>query len=137
MDIDIGEHSCLRGRKKKGPVCKDGAFLFYSIGAFYSLCIYGVPIFCLISIKDDCFVVVSEYFSFDMFGNGTGQDDFFEVTSFEDEGLGCVSVGDADNVLFDDGASVEILSNVMARRTNDFDAAFPSLMVGLGPYEGG
>ncbi len=29
MDIDIGEHSCLRGRKKKGPVCKDGAFLFY------------------------------------------------------------------------------------------------------------
>ena len=46
-------------------------------------------------------------------------------------------MGDADDVLFDDGACVELCGDVVAGGSDDFHTTFPCLMIGLGADEGG
>ena len=72
-----------------------------------------------------------------MFGDGAAEDDFLEVAAFEFETVGGVFVGDADDVLFDDGAGVEFAGDVVAGGSDDLDSAVEGLLVGVCAYECG
>ena len=69
--------------------------------------------------------------------DGTREDNLLEVLALEHQGLGRVLVGDADDVLLDDGTGVELCGDVVARGADDLHAALIGLMVGLGADEGG
>jgi hypothetical protein len=87
-------------------------------------------------LKDDRLVAVEEDAVFYVPANGAGQDQFFDVASFLDEVFDGVAMIDADDVLFDDGAIVEHLSNVVGGRSDELDAALKCLVVGFGTDEG-
>lgn len=80
--------------------------------------------------------MISEDFSFNVLSNRTGEDDFFEVTSFGNEGFWRVTMCDANDVLFDDGAGIEFGSDVVTCRTDNFDAAGEGLMIRFCADEG-
>ena len=95
----------------------------------------GAP--CSLSGEDDGFVVVGEDFALDVPTHGAGKDDFFEVAALTDEVLDSLLVGDADDVLLDDGAFVQFRRDVMAGGTDDFDTAVMGGVVGPGSGKGG
>ena len=80
--------------------------------------------------------MVGQDLALDMFGDGAGEDDLFEVAAFGDEGFRRVAVGDAHDILFDDGAGVELRRDVVARGADDLHAARESLMVRFRADEG-
>lgn len=87
--------------------------------------------------EDDGFIVVGEDLALDVPADGAGEDDFFEVAALADEVLHGLLVGDADDVLFDDGAFVEFGGDVVAGGADDFDAAAVGAVVGFGAGESG
>ena len=46
--------------------------------------------------------------------DSAGEDNFFEVTAFADEVFDGVAVGDADYILFDDGAVLQLIRDIVA-----------------------
>ena len=67
--------------------------------------------------------------------DGARQDDFFDVAALLNQIVDRVAVVDADHILFDDGAIVEHLSNVVSGGADQLDAALKRLVVGLGTHE--
>jgi len=64
------------------------------------------------------------------------EDNFFKVAAFADEVFDGVTMGDADDVLLDDGTVVEDFGYVMARSTNQLYAALKGLMIWTSANEG-
>ena len=87
--------------------------------------------------EDDRLVLVGEDLAVDVFAHGAREDYLLEVFSLHDEVGRGVLVGDADDVLLDDGACVEFGGHVVAGGTDDLHAALPCLVVGFGTDEGG
>ena len=85
----------------------------------------------------DCFILVGEDFAVDVFADGSRKDNLFEVFAFVDEVGWCVLVGDAHDILLDDGTCVELGGHIVAGGSDNLHAALPCLMVGLGADEGG
>src|SRR5208282_1826260 len=69
--------------------------------------------------------------------DGARQDDFFDVAALLDQVVDGVAVVDADDILLDDGAIVEYLSNVVSGGADQLDAALKRLVVGFGADECG
>ena len=69
--------------------------------------------------------------------DGAGENDFFEVAAEAHEIVDALAVGDADDVLFDDGAFVEGFGDVVGGGADDFDAAVVGGVIGAGAGEGG
>ena len=63
------------------------------------------------------------------------QDATLDVAADRDEALGGLRVGDADDVLLDDRALVEVGCDVVRRRPDELHAAVVRLVVGLGALE--
>ena len=63
--------------------------------------------------------------------------DFFEVAAFADEVFDSVTMRDTDDVLLDDRAIVENIGDVVARSSDQLDAALEGLMVWARSDEGG
>ena len=74
---------------------------------------------------------------FDLFLDGVGEDDFFQVLAFGDEVFHGVLVGDARYVLLDDGARVEVGGHVVRGRADEFDATCVGGVVGFCAHECG
>ena len=79
--------------------------------------------------KDDCLVLVGEYFALYVLRYRTGEDNLLEVSALEDQTLGGVFVGDACHVLLDDGTSVQLHRHIMAGGAYDLDSTLVGLMV--------
>ena len=60
-----------------------------------------------------------------------GQYDFFEIPALADEVLHGFLVGDAADVLLDDGAFIKLSSDVVAGGADDFDTAMVGGMIGF------
>ena len=88
-------------------------------------------------LKDNSLIAVKKNPVFDVPANGTGEHDFLEVAAFADEVFDSVAVGDADNVLLDDGAIVQSFSDVVAGCADQLYAALECLVVGSGADESG
>ena len=73
--------------------------------------------------------MVGQDLAFDVFGDGAGEDDFFEVAAFGDERFRRIAVRDAHDVLFNDGAGIKLRRDVVARGADDLHAACEGLMV--------
>jgi hypothetical protein len=86
-------------------------------------------------LKDYSFVPIQQDAVFHMPADGAGQDNLLDVAAFLNEIVDGVAMVDADNILFDDGAIVEYLSDVVGGSANQFDAALERLVVGLGADE--
>ena len=72
-----------------------------------------------------------------MVAHGAGQDAPLDVAADRDEPLGRLGVRDADDVLLDDRALVEVGRDVVGRGADELDAAVVRLVVGLGALEAG
>src|SRR5450755_3308659 len=88
-------------------------------------------------LKDHGFIPIKQDAVFHAPADGPRQDDLFDVAALLDEVVDGVAVVDADDILVDDGAIVEYLSNVMSRGSDQLDAALKRLVVGLGTDERG
>ena len=60
------------------------------------------------SHEHHCLVVIRQHLLVDVAEDGAGEDDFFEVFAEADEVFDGLAVGDADDVLLDDRALVEV-----------------------------
>lgn len=69
--------------------------------------------------------------------DSAGEDDAFEVASACDEVVDLVAVGDACDILLDDGAVVEDLGDVVAGSADELDSAGVCGVVGACADEGG
>ena len=69
--------------------------------------------------------------------NRLGADGFFEIATAADNVLDVVAVGNAGDVLRDNGAFIEIGGGVMGGGADEFDAAGMGLVVGAATGEGG
>src|SRR5690606_3238620 len=69
--------------------------------------------------------------------DGAGEDDAFDVAAEADELVGAHGVGDALDVLLDDGALVEVLRGVVGGGADQLYAAGVCLVIGLRALEGG
>ena len=87
--------------------------------------------------EDNRPVLVGEDLPLDVAGDGAAEDDLFQVAALEHQALGGVLVGDAHDVLFDDGAGVQFTGHVMAGGADDLDAALIGLVIEARPDEGG
>ena len=67
--------------------------------------------------------------------DGSREHNFFDVAALADEILDSVAMVDADDILFDDGAIVEDMSDVVSGRANQLHSALKRLMVGLSTDE--
>ena len=90
-----------------------------------------------ISDKNDRLVVIRQDLVPDVAEDGAGEDDFFEVFAEADEVFHRLAMGDANDVLFDDRAFVEIGSDVVAGGSDDFHTAPVGGMIRPGTGEGG
>ena len=72
-----------------------------------------------------------------MLGHGPRKHNLLQVLALQHQAVGRVLVGDAGHVLLNDGAGIQLGCHVMAGGTDDFHAALPGLVVGLGSHEGG
>jgi len=88
-------------------------------------------------LEDDRLVAVKEDAVFYVPADGAGEHDFFDIATLLDQIIDRVSVMNADDVLLDNGAIVEHLSNVVGSSADQFDSPLKSLVVGLGANEGG
>jgi hypothetical protein len=61
-----------------------------------------------------CLIAVYKYAVLHMPADGTREDNFFEIAAFADEVFDSVAVGDADDVLLDDGPVIEDFRDVVA-----------------------
>ena len=89
------------------------------------------------SVEDHRFVAVDEDAVVEVPADGLGADGFFEVAAAADDVLDVVTVGNAGDVLGDDGAFVEVGGGVMGGGTDELDAAGVGLVVGAATGEGG
>jgi hypothetical protein len=62
---------------------------------------------------------------------------FSRVAALLDQIVDGVAMIDSDDILLNDRAIVEYLSNVVSRSANQFDPALKGLMVGLEPTKAG
>jgi hypothetical protein len=69
--------------------------------------------------------------------NGARQHDFFEVVACLGQVVNGIAVVDTDDILFDDRAIVEYLSNIMSRGADQLDPVLKRLMAGPGADERG
>ncbi len=69
--------------------------------------------------------------------DGTREDDALQVAALLDEAGELVALGDAGDVLLDDGAFVEDRGDVVAGGADEFNAPGEGSVVGFGPGEGG
>jgi len=74
---------------------------------------------------------------FEVPADGAGEGQAFDVAAAFDEIGELLAVGDAADLLFDDGAVVEDLGDVVGSGADEFDAAFEGGVVGFGAGEGG
>ena len=74
-------------------------------------------------VENDRLVAVAEDPSIEMPTDGTGKDDSLKVASARDEVFDLVTVGDARDVLLNDGAIVEFLCDVVAGGPDELDPA--------------
>ena len=65
--------------------------------------------------------------------HGSGEDDFLEVAAFADEVVDGVAMGDADDILFDDGTVVEDFGDVVAGCSDQLNAALWAATVASTP----
>src|SRR4029077_12710169 len=87
--------------------------------------------------ENDSFIAVHEDSAFDMQADGAGEDNFFQIATLANEILDLIAVGDADNVLLNDGAVVEHFGDVVAGGADQLYTAFERLMIGAGAHERG
>jgi hypothetical protein len=73
---------------------------------------------------------------FDVPADGAGKDHLLQVAALADEIFHGIAVGDADDILLDDGTVVENFGDVMAGGADQLDAALESLMVRAPTDEG-
>jgi len=76
-------------------------------------------------------VLVGKYLSLDVLCHCAGEDDLFEVAALQHQRIGSVLVGDAHDVLLDDGAGVEFGGHVVGGRPDDLHSSLVCLVVGL------
>ena len=88
-------------------------------------------------VEDDGAVFVGQQTMVKVSVDGTGEDDFFQVAAEADEVVHALSVGNADDVLFDNGAFVEFFGDVVGGGADDFDASVVGGLVGACSGEGG
>src|ERR1700688_589952 len=86
-------------------------------------------------LKNHGFIPIQKDAVFHVPADGARQDDFFDVAALLNQIVDRVAVVDADHILFDDGAIVEHLSNVVGGGADQLDAALKRLVVGLGTHE--
>ena len=67
--------------------------------------------------------------------HGARQDTALDVATKRDEVLGTTRVGNANNVLIDDGTFVEFSGHEVRGRANEFDASLVRLVIGTGALE--
>ncbi len=60
------------------------------------------------------------------------QDDLFEIATLLDEVLNGIAMGNAHDILLDDGTVVEFFGDVVAGRADQLHAPLERLVVGLG-----
>ena len=80
-------------------------------------------------------VLVNKHLAFNVLFNSAAQHNFLQVSTFGNERLDIVFVGNAHDVLFDDRAGVEFRSHIVAGRADNLDPAVKGLVIGLGPHE--
>ncbi len=68
--------------------------------------------------------------------DGAGKHDFLEVAAFADKVFDGIAVGDAHDILLDDGAVVEDFGDVVAGGADELDAALEGLVVRARANEG-
>jgi N-formylglutamate amidohydrolase len=64
-----------------------------------------------------------------------GQHCAFDVGAYPDEIVDCVSVVDAQDILFDDRPFVEHLGDVVGGRADQLDTAFPRALIDRGLHQ--
>ncbi len=69
--------------------------------------------------------------------NRARENNLFQVTAFLNQIFDGIAVGDADDILFDDGAVVENLGDIVTGGADQLDAAGECLVIGPGPDESG
>jgi len=69
--------------------------------------------------------------------HGAGQHDALDVAAQAAEVFGVVAVVDAQDVLLDDRAGVEVLAHVVGGGADQFDTSLVGRLVGIGADEGG
>ncbi len=74
---------------------------------------------------------------FEVVAQAAGEDGFFDVLAVAHHVLRGVRMIDADDILLDDGALIELRGNVVAGGSDQFDPALVGLVIGLGAYEAG
>ena len=98
--------------------------------------VHGLPREDRAWLEDYGLVAVKKNAVLDVPADRAGENNFFQVATFADEIFNRVAVGDADDVLLDDGAVVENFSDVVAGRADELHAALEGLMVRAGSDEG-
>ncbi len=68
--------------------------------------------------------------------DSAGENEALEISAFLHEAGELVVLGDADDVLLDDGAFVQDFGDIVAGGTDEFDAAGEGGVVGAGSSEG-
>lgn len=66
-----------------------------------------------------------------MQANAPGKNDLLQIAPFPDQVLDRISMADADDVLFDNGAIVQLFGDVVAGRPDQLDASTMCLVIGL------
>ena len=89
------------------------------------------------SVEDDSAVLVGQQAMVQVPIDGAGENDFFEISPEADESVHALPMRDPDDVLFDDGALVELFGDVVGGGTDDFDAAVVGGLVGSCAGKGG
>ena len=69
--------------------------------------------------------------------HGAGKHRAFDVGAYPHQVVDGVGVVNAHDILFDDRPLIEHLGNVVGRRADQFDTAFPRPLVGDAPIKAG
>src|SRR5580704_3539964 len=99
----------------------------YYVNRNYSINCYLMENNRLISVKQNAI--------FDVPAHRAGEYDFFQVAAFVQQVVQRIAVGNADDVLLDDGAVVEDFGDVVAGGADQLYAAGKGLMVGFGAHK--
>lgn len=87
--------------------------------------------------EDDRLVSVGEDAVIEVPADSAGEDEALEIAALLNEVGELVVLGDAGDVLLDDGAFVEDFGDVMAGSSNQLDSAGEGGVIGAGSGEGG
>ena len=67
-----------------------------------------------------------------MQANATRKDGPLQIAPFPNDVFDRISVANTDDVLFDDGAVIQLIGDIVAGSTNQFDASSVCLVIRLG-----